>query len=301
MYRKQMLAFIAISIATLGFGQNFSQKVDSIYNFKVGDLKPDVLTKKLKEIDGFWQEMNADKSQFLPLVRKELAVAGHASYFYFDMASFVGLYSDKKQDEELVSNALGFIEWSDLNEWEFAHQLKGFANDGIFIYPSISKLLQRDKVKITNPESKEVFNQGKLLAYILLSSTNESDIQALIKEYPTLKPEAQRSVLTLLYLLNYADGNKQLAQMAKQTKDIDVRAYAQRLNKVSTLSEEDKKYVSDALAKEGEEQLQTLIELRFYAISNWSADSWNILIASTKMLRGLGKEFLKFKDVIGVR
>lgn len=285
MIQKIALTLIALNLITIGFGQSFKHKVDSLYSFKISTLSAVEMEKKYKQLDAFWQELNSDSSTYLPQIRKELAASGHSSYFYFDMCSYLEMKSTRKKDIQLIEKALKNIVWSDLNTWELAQKLRGFALDGINITDVALQLLKQEKVKLKNPETNEDFNQGKLIAYLLLPLKSELYLEKLNEQFDVVNPESQRSIVTLLWMTHSKFGRKIVEEIAqnkrKVTISIDVKSYADRLHRRFSPTSEDLKVIENLT----EPELSTKLIAQYHAIiREWNATSWNQLISISKVL-----------------
>lgn len=285
MKMKLFLSLIALNLLSIGFAQSFKQKVDSLYSFKIGSLSAVEMEKKYKQLDAFWQELNADSTKYLPQVRKELATSGHSSYFYFDMCSYLEMKSTKKKDIALIEKALKNIVWSELNTWELAQKLREFALDGINVSDVAMQLLQQEKVKLSDPLTKEEFNQGKLLAYLLLPLKSELYLSKLHDQFDQVKPESQRSIVTLYWMTHSDFGRKELSEIAinkrKMPVTIEVKSYADRLNRRFSPTSEDLLLIKDL----NEVEIEAKLKKDYYSIiREWDASTWNKLISISKIL-----------------
>lgn len=270
---------------TLIYSQSFKEKIESIYSFKIADLQAVDLEKKYKQLDAFWQELNADSTTYLPMIRKELQKTGYSSYFYFDMSSYLEMKSTRKKDLEIVENALKNITWTDISTWELVEKMREFALSGINITEVTFQLLKQEKIKLTDPDSKEVFNQGKLLAYLLLPLKTELYSKKMDALFDSSTPESQRSIVTLFWMTNTNFGKTKLEEIAvnkrKIAVTIEVKSYADRLlRRFSPLDSELLPY--NAMT---EEQRKIKLTQEYKRIvMEWDTKSWDKLILTSKLM-----------------
>lgn len=280
--RKFIVLFLySVFCFTNNYAQSIEQKIEDLYAFKITDLDEKQLEEKYKELDSFWKFLNTDTTNYLPQIREELTEKGHSSYFYFDMCSYLEMQG-YNSDKNTIARALGNIKWADIGSWELVDKMHNFALNGIDVTNLVMQVLQFNKYRLTNQETGEEFNQGKLLAYLLLPLKKEVYLDKLMIEFPTGIQEAKRSIVTLLWLTNSTIGDNQLIEYSKcDTLDIDVRGYADRLiNRFQPTDEERTKY--DSLQPIEKKQL---LSSRYHdAIINWNSESWNTAIQVSKLM-----------------
>lgn len=264
------------------FTQSIKEKIQSVYSFKITDLPAKELEAKYKELDKFWQELNADTATNLPIIRKELQRTGHSSYFYFDMSSYLEMQSYKSSDKRIIEGALKKIEWTEIGTWELVEKLRDFSLNGIDVTGLAFQLLKQEKVRLVNPETQEVFNQGKLLAYLLLPSKKEVYLETISNLFENSSAESQRSIITLLWMSNTLFGDEKLQKIAgNKTVNPEVRSYASRLMQRFPPNEtEIGKYAS----LNPDEKKQILASLYSKTILEWNGDTWNQLIELSKLM-----------------
>lgn len=276
-----LLIYFLTSCFLLSYAQSFEEKIKTVYSFKIADLTAKDLEAKYKQLDNFWQELNADTTMYLPKVRKELVKPGYSSYFYFDMSSYLEMHSAKDADKRIIEKALKNILWTELSTWELIEKLRDFSVAGIDVTDVTFQLLKQDKVKIVNPDTGETFNQGKILAYLLLPLKRELYLKKIVAYFEQATPESQRSIVTLLWMTNTTVGKKQLETIASTCKDIDVRSYASRLIKRFPPSDVELAAYKDLLP---DVRKITLTGVYNKALLNWDLKSWDQLILCSKLM-----------------
>lgn len=264
------------------FTQSVEEKIQSVYSFKITDLPAKELEAKYKELDKFWQELNADTATNLPVIRKELQRNGHSSYFYFDMSSYLEMQSYKSSDKRIIEGALKKIEWAEIGTWELVEKLRDFSLNGIDVTGLAFQLLKQEKVRLVNPETQEVFNQGKILVYLLLPLKKEAYLEAISNLFDNSSAESQRSIITLLWMSNTIFGDEKLQKIAgNKTVDPEVRSYASRLiQRFPPNDTEVGKYAS----LNPDEKKQVLASLYSKTILEWNRETWSQLIELSKLM-----------------
>ncbi|MCO5261103.1 MAG: hypothetical protein M9916_13270 [Crocinitomicaceae bacterium] len=281
MYYKLILILFLLIFKLDCYAQSFEDKLKDIYNFNYTTISQQNLEKKNLQLAEFWDELNKDTATFLPKIRKELTINTYPSYFYFDMCSYLSIHSTKKADRSIIENALQFIQWSEMNQWEFVDKLRTFSTNGMNVMGAVSNLLNIKKLSITNPATNQRFNQGEVTAYLLLPLSPEKYINQLDKLYDTINLEAQRTIITVLWLSNTQYGNASLENKAKTTSDIDVRSYVNRLMYRFHPSQE---LIGKYESLNEIERNNLLLKTYYKTIDDWNVESWNNLIQLTKLL-----------------
>lgn len=287
MNNKFIFLFLILSIYfSNGYSQSIKEKIESIYSFKIAELSSKDLENKYKQLDKFWQELNVDTTKNLPIIRKELQASGHSSYFYFDMSSYLEMHSFKASDKRIIEGAIKKIEWTEIGTWELIEKLRDFSLNGIDVSEIAFQLFKQEKLKLTDPESGEIFNQGKITAYLLLPLKKELYLEKVNVLFDKLTPESQRSAISLFWLTNTKYGNERLQEITKNMKySMEVRVYAGRLLNQNYVSDEDKK--TYATMKEAELK-QSLVKPYNTALISWDNHSWDKLIQLSKLMHFYG-------------
>lgn len=282
-----LFCFICFSFSEI-YAQSYKEKIDSIYSFKIADLSARDMENKYKQLDEFWQELNTDTSKSLPLIRKELQKPGYSSYFYFDMSSYLEMQSNKSPDKRVIERALKNIQWTELGTWELVEKLRNFSLNGIDVTDIAFQLLSQKKVKLNNPETGELFNQGKILAYLLLPLKKELYLNKMDTFFMNSTPESQRSIITLFWMTNTSFGKTKLEDIAANKVSgiltTDVRSYADRLLRRFPPNENELQQYKDL---QPDEQRQELISAYNKALSSWDNQSWDKLILYSKLMHYL--------------
>lgn len=266
---------------TITYSQSFKEKVESIYNFKIATLTPDEAIKKNEELRLFWKEMDKDTANFLPQIRKVLTIPNQPSYLYFDLCSYLNIQSFKPSDNALIEQAIANINWADMNQWELIEKYRTFALSGINVVNGVKTLFKTTKINVLNPLINKTFNQGEIAAYLLLPLKPQKYVTPLAEIYDTISTEAQRTVITILWLSNTQVGDEKLQLFAKTTKDIDVRSYANRLLYRFPPSQE---LIAPLEAMNEQQRAADLMQNYFQSVAEWKADSWQKIIQTTQLM-----------------
>lgn len=272
--------FILFSLTTT-YSQSFEEEVKVIYNFKINDLTTQELESKYKQLNDFWSKLNEDTTTNLLKIRTELAKTDYSSYFYFDMTSYLQINSTSSSDKLLIEEAIKNIDWSEIGTWELVEKLREFAINDINVVNAVLNLMKQKNLNVSNPETKEMFNQGKIVCYLLLPLKADSYIDVLNNEFKIALTEQQRSIITLFWLSNSKEGTEKLAEIAKTTKDVDTRSYANRLLYRYNPSEEQLKPFSNL---DENDRDQHLLLAYNQLISDWDNETWDKLILTTRIM-----------------
>ncbi len=281
MMNKVLLLINLFFLFSNVYSQSFKEKIELVYSFKIADLTDKQLESKYKQLDMFWQELNSDTSKNFPLLRRELLKTNYSSYFYFDMCSYLEMHSKSSSDRQVIESALKNIVWTDISTWELVDKMREFSLNKIDVSSVALQLLQQEKVKLIDPDSKEIFNQGKLLAYLLLPLKNAIYLDKLTSNFEKYSPESQRSIITLLWITNTNYGIEKLEIISKSAKDVDVRSYAIRLIKRFQPTEVELK---ETVSLSASDKSKLLISQFNKANLEWDLTSWDRLIMISKLM-----------------
>lgn len=281
--KYSFLIIMLFLLNSMSYAQRTINELHELYNFKPKELSLKDAEVKYKKINALWVEMNADTTYYLPLIRQELLTTTHASYFYFDLSSYLEMYATTSKDRRIIEKAIQQIQWDEIGTWEVAEKLRDFAGNGIDVTSVAFQLFAKEKVKLVNPETKEVFNQGKLMAYILLPAPKSTYLKKLVDALPTVSEESKRTAISLLWLSNTELGNTVLTSIyaPESTYSTDIRAYANRLMKSYFL---DEKELENWIELDEVERKQKLIAAYQDLILVWTNESWNQLVLLTKKI-----------------
>lgn len=278
-----LILSILINCISNSFAQSFKEKVETVYSFKIAELSPKDLENKYKQLNLFWQELNADTATYLPLIRKELQNQNHSSYFYFDMSSYLEMQSMKEKDKRIIEKAINNIQWQEIGTWELIEKMRDFSLNGIDVSGGAFQLLKQEKIKLTDPETGEVFNQGKILAYLLLPLKKELYVEKMSYNFNEASPESQRSIITLFWMVNSPFTNEKLKSISENNLvNPEIRSYASRLLKRFSPTESELALYKDIPTDERKQLLEKKYTASFL---NWDKQSWDNLILFSKLRR----------------
>jgi len=272
-----------IFLKSMSYSQLSKEDIKMIYDFKASEISGADMLKKQNEIDLFWYVLRNDSTNGFSSLKKELSQSDYPSYFYFDMANFLSIFSP--QDHSDIQNALSHVKWEDMRTWEYVEKLRSFSASGIDVSSAVTGLLNQSKLKIKHEITGEQFNQGKLLGYMLLPAERHDYMLFMDHIFDTLNPESQRSIITLFWMANTQKSDELLNAIAtnKRSKKLtdEVVLYADRLLKHFSPNQEEKnKY--DVIPPD--ERSAKLIHDYNKAIQSWTEKSWDNLIQSTKLM-----------------
>jgi hypothetical protein len=86
--------------------QEFNRSLISVYSFQPHTLTADEITAKSKELDKFWDMVEADPPRYLLLLRQALADATNPSFFFYDGSKLLLSLSSEREDQEIALQAI---------------------------------------------------------------------------------------------------------------------------------------------------------------------------------------------------
>ncbi len=270
-----LLTFLTTFVA----GQSLTNEVDSIYDFKPSKLTDKEKELKMPSLDKFWEKVKSDTLQYLPQLRAELKKNGHNPFFYYDGSGLLLSLTNSKADKELAIEAIAKCDLEDISQKIYVKTLNGLANEGFNVTKPAIKILYADNFSFFIPQHVMTFNQGYCLTYMLLPQQDTKYVDTLTTIFKSLKPSAQKSIITTLWFAYTCKGDLLLNSIiTDKTLDKEVREYAEKIMGYTTLGEEQQEYIKAI----GKDQLDNL---RKYALNRFSDEAIGELDMTTRVQR----------------
>ncbi len=236
------LLVCSLLLASFTFGQTLD--VDKIYNFSPNKLTKSEQEKKLPALDGFWNQVKADTTKYLPLLRSELNGPNHNPFFYYDASTLLLYLSKSENDKIIAANAIAKCNLTDINHKEYVTTLNGLSNDGINVISAAVKILNDTSYSFYLPQHAMYFTQSYCLIYMLLPQKQELYVDTLISLFKSVNPNSQKAILNTLWFAYTCKGDSLIkAALVDKSLSKDVNDYADEIMKSSDLSNEVKEYI----------------------------------------------------------
>lgn len=276
---KSFSIIIFILCTTFTFGQTLSNEIDSIYNFKPGNLSDKEQERFIPAMDKFWEKVKGDTAKYLPALRFELMQTGHNPFFYYDGTGLLLSLSATRFDKELAVQAIAKCDLDDISQKIYVSTLNQLAQENIDVTSAAIKILQDEKFSFFIPQHAMTFNQGYCLTYMLLPQDNTSYVDTLIKIFPSLNIVAKKSIITTLWFTYSCKGDDFLKSvMTDKDAEREVRTYAKEIMASKKLTKEQNDYVR-MIGKEN------LDQVRAFALQRFSDEAISELDLTTRVMR----------------
>jgi hypothetical protein len=276
---KFIQTIILTLFSTFVFGQNFSEEIDSIYNFKPSKLTYKEQELKMPDLDKFWEKVKSDTNQSLPQLRIELEKNGHNPFFYYDGSSLLLSLTNNRKDKELAIKAIAKCDLDDISQKIYVKTLNSLANEEFDVTEAAIKILYAENYSFFIPQHALTFNQGYCLTYMLLPQPNINYVEKLTTIFKSLKPSSQKSVITTLWFAYTCEGDLFLNSIiADETLNKEVVEYAKKIMGYTKITKDQKEYINTI----GKNQLD---KLRKDALKRFSDEAIGELDMTTRIKR----------------
>jgi hypothetical protein len=268
---------IFILFTSLAFGQSLN--VDNIYNFSPSKLKKSEQEKKLPALDGLWNKVKSDTTNYLPLLRNELNTQNHNPFFYYDGAALLLSLTKNDNDKTIAAKAIAKCDLADIDHKEYVITLNRLANEGIDVTTGAIKILSDTSFSFFIPQHVMNFSQDLCLTYMLLPEKRELYIDTLLALFKSVLPPSQESIIKTLWFAYSCRGDSLIA-IASNDKYLNevVRKTAKKMISVKDLSEDEIQHIQSLNKSRPEEFRKELLR-------HFSDEAADELIMNTIILR----------------
>ncbi len=228
---KLFIYFFFAFLSSSSLGQNFSNLIDSVYNFKPTELNKNEKELVFPKLDSFFNKIINDSATYVPLLKEELKKDGHFPYFYYDAAHLLMIINKNNTiDDELIINSFLKSEIKELDPKVFTFLLSRLALRGANTSDIAINILRDTTFSFFLPDHFFNFNQGYCISYILLPLNTSYYITKLIANFNSFSDYSKKSIITTLWFSYSCEGDKFLTNIIEDTQySENVRNYARDL------------------------------------------------------------------------
>ncbi len=206
-------------------------EVVALYDFHPSRLNDAERSKKSAEMDYFWNEMKADISKSLPLLRAELRGTPKGSFFLTDGSELLLSLSRAAEDKQLAADALAMTDLRDTQSKTYFMTIHDLALDGTNVTAAALHILDDPRFLVSVPQHAMALDQATALMYVLLSMKDEAWVKPAEERFAAEKNVGAKLALVSAFAYaqtEEADGElKRIAADASQPDS--VRKSAQEL------------------------------------------------------------------------
>jgi hypothetical protein len=207
-------------------------RIVGLYDFSPSKVTDEVRKSKSKDMDAFWEEIKAHKSEDLPLLRRELENPENPKFFFADGSGLLLSLSQTPEDQEIAVHCLARVDLSDFQSHQFLYEVHALSVKGADVTPAALHMLDDPKFVVFLPEHGAYkLDQVACLFFALLPLPNNVWLPAVIERLKTERDEtATKSMLLLLFYAQADDADRIIRSVAKDPKSSAViREFASRI------------------------------------------------------------------------
>jgi len=257
-----MTKFIMVSIL-LFFTSNvisssnneFSEEIDSLYNFAPHKLSKGEIEQKSGLLDVFWKKVRKNPARYKPLLRNELNTNNHTPFFFYDASMLLLSISDNKKDKLLVLRSIQKTDLDDIKNTDYLLTVFRLSVEGFDTSDAALHVLESPDFKAFIVQHSLTLGQDYSFISMLMPVNESKYINKAIKRITTETNEvAIKSLIKLFWYADTPEALKAIANIANNNK------YSTRLRKLSNdiLSED---MLKQDIAKEKLEKLYDELQI----------------------------------------
>jgi hypothetical protein len=211
--------------------QEFNRSLISVYSFQPHTLTADEITAKSKELDKFWDMVEADPPRYLLLLRQALADATNPSFFFYDGSKLLLSLSSEREDQEIALQAIPRGDLRDIQHRDYLTTVAQLAHLGHDTSGAAFKILEEPEFQVIVPQHALTIGQDFALIYMLLPASEGYYVNKAADMLSEIgEPTAQKSLLRLLWYTVTDAGDRAIETVVKNDDfQSDVREMAKDL------------------------------------------------------------------------
>lgn len=204
------------------------QEILQTYNFQPRQLDDQGLKQKSDVLDKFWAKAKSHATEYVPVLRKELADFSNPPFFLFDGSMLLLSLSKESSDRRVALAAIAHCDLRDVQPREYFHQVHRMAALGENTTEAAFRLLEDPGYRVIVPQHALTLAQDYALVYLLIPTEQSFWEQPAIDRLKTEPDEtAQKSLLLLLFYAQTSACDQAIKQFAKDAKKPSAsRSYA---------------------------------------------------------------------------
>ena len=205
-------------------------RVIATYNFLPRNLDSNARDAKSKELDAFWEYVQARGPQGLEELRRELRRSDLPVFFNYDGAKLLLSLSKAREDRSLALVAIGRADLRDIQWTDYFYTVHSMAVDGLDTTDAALKILGV-QFRVVVPQHALTLGQDFCLLYLLLPTDELFYLDKL--ERRLFQEKDVTAIKSVLLVLGYTvtrkgdDAIKRFSEDASKAED--ARAYARNI------------------------------------------------------------------------
>jgi hypothetical protein len=226
-----LLFLLLIAGTALGQSTPIHQKIVETYNFQPHVLSNQEINNKSAVLDQFWSTAKAERDNYVPALRQELADFRNPPFFLYDGSALLLSLSDTPADRKVALAAMAHCDLRDVQTKDYFHQVHRMATLNEDTTAAAFHILEHPKFSVFVPQHSLTLGQNYVLVYMLLPTDQGFWEQPTIDRLKAESDEtAQKSLILLLWYAQTEAADKALAAFAADAnKSSAARGYAKEI------------------------------------------------------------------------
>jgi len=213
-----------------GLAQDFSSKIQKVYDFDMNELSSDEKKSKTIQIDSLYKQVKSDTTLYLPQLRKELSTSKN-SFLIVDGSILLMQASKSVSDEVLILNCLKRCDLKYVSDKSFFKLTHYLSVHGYNTVELNLKILRDTTFSVFLENHFVTIGQSYAMLYTLLPLQKTYYLNDVMKLYQNEQSVyINKTILMVLWYSSTCEGDS-LIRAASQdmSKPIKVREYATKI------------------------------------------------------------------------
>jgi hypothetical protein len=204
MKRSIVCGFLVLSLllasSVAGQSASIHQQIQQTYDFQPHLLSHQQITEKSAALDQLWTRAKAERSLYIPALRKELGDFKNPTFFLYDGSTLLLSLSDTPADRKIALAAMARCDLRDVQAKDYFLQVHRMASLNENTTAAAFHILELPKFTVFIPQHVLTLGQNYALIYLLLPTDQDYWLQPAVERLKTERDEtAQKSLLLLLW------------------------------------------------------------------------------------------------------
>jgi len=200
--------------------------MNETFNFYPSELSRKEKQEKSIQLDSFAKFVLSNKSEYLPILRKELQNYKNNKFFLFDGASLLFRNTKDKNDLQICANAIAKSRLKDLQGSSYLFFTVDLGKNGIDTYGAIENILDYPKFTAFLPKHSTRLGQNFVVMYCCLQLDDDLYVDKLIERLQHEKDLTTIKTIILVLSNCVTEKTKEVIQeYSKNTKDTKLKQY----------------------------------------------------------------------------
>lgn len=208
-------------------------EINELYAFSPQNLSTEEQDTKTAQLDTFWDQVESNKSAYLPILRRELSGDKHPPFFYYDGSKLLLHLSSSQADKQIALNAISKTDLKGVNNTDFLRTVTSLSIEGFDTSAAALHVLSMPDFKAFIPMHSLTLGQNYSLITMLMPLDIKLYIDKVLKLSKTETDDVNlKSLILVLWYADTTQSLKQIEKMASHAKySQQVRETASQLAK----------------------------------------------------------------------